>query len=157
MFDIGWPELLLIMVVALVVIGPKDLPAAIRTVTTVLRKVRGMAAEFRGGLADIAREAGLDEVKSSIDDVVSYDPKAALDNLAQIDGGEFDLDDLDEYGNPASENSILDPAVQSQMFENDPDAVAKAGEEPADGEISTADSDEDGLVPRPATPATGTS
>ena len=46
MFDIGWPELLLIMVVALVVIGPKDLPAAIRTVTTILRKVRGMAAEF---------------------------------------------------------------------------------------------------------------
>ena len=62
MFDIGWPELMLIMVVALVVIGPKDLPAAIRTVTTILRKVRGMAADFQSGLDDIAREAGVELV-----------------------------------------------------------------------------------------------
>jgi sec-independent protein translocase protein TatB len=160
MLDIGWPELMLIMVVALVVIGPKDLPAAIRTVTTILRKVRGMANEFQSGLADIAREAGVDDIKNSIDDVVSYDPKAALENLAEIDGGEFDLDDHDEFGNPTSGNSILDPVVQSQMLENDPDAVPAdvdaAASEPADDE-TTAAANEDTPEPRPATPVTGTS
>ena len=160
MFDIGWPELLLIMVVALVVIGPKDLPAAIRTVTTLLRKLRGMAAEFQSGLADIAREAGVDDVKRSIEDVVSYDPKAALDNLARMDDGEFDYDDPDAPAAPTSENSILDPAIQSQMFESDPDAVpADPGDPvpaPDDGETSTADTEDD-LVPRPAAPAAGKS
>ncbi|NKB49138.1 MAG: twin-arginine translocase subunit TatB [Alphaproteobacteria bacterium] len=172
MLDIGWPELMLIMVVALVVIGPKDLPAAIRTVTTILRKVRGMAADFQSGLDDIAREAGVDDIKDSIDDVVSYDPKAALDNLAEIDGGEFD-DELDEYGNPISGNSILDPTVQSQMLENDPDAVVVSDaddpvSEPAEGstgspvddppedQVSTA-ANEDAPAPRPAAPATGAS
>lgn len=160
MLDLGWPELMVIMVVALVVIGPKDLPAAIRTVTTILRKVRGMANEFQSGLADIAREAGVDDIKNSIDDVVSYDPKAALDNLAEIDGGEFDLDDHDEFGNPISGNSILDPVVQSQMLENDPDAVPADVDEavnaPVDDETSTA-ANEDAPTPRPATPVTGTS
>jgi len=162
MFDIGWPELLLIMVVALVVIGPKDLPAAIRTVTTILRKVRGMAAEFQSGLEDFAREAGVDDIKSSIDDVVTYDPKEALDHLAEMDDGEFSFDD-DE---PPSENSILDPAIQSQMYDDDPDAVAPQPDEPAaepesqpagDSVSTAANEDDPASVPRPATPATGTS
>jgi len=154
MFDIGWPELMLIMVIALVVIGPKDLPAAIRTVTTILRKVRGMASEFQSGLDEIAREAGVDEVKRSIDDVVTYDPGEALDSLAELDDGEFSLD---EDGNPTSGNSILDPAVQSQMFDDDPDAAAAAADEavtePAEGEISNA-ANEDEPAPHPASSTT---
>ncbi|MCZ6592137.1 MAG: Sec-independent protein translocase protein TatB [Alphaproteobacteria bacterium] len=161
MFDIGWPELMLIMVVALVVIGPKDLPAAIRTVTTILRKVRGMAAEFQSGLQDIAREAGVDDIKNSIDDIVTYDPKDALDNIAEIDDGEFSFDD---DGNPTSDNSILDPEIQSRMFNDDPDAAAVDTPEPvvepksepatpADGDVSTA-ANEDEPAPRPAAPAT---
>ncbi len=128
MFDIGWPELMLVMVVALVVIGPKDLPAAIRTVTTILRKIRGMASEFQSGLGDIARQAGVDDIKRSLDDVISYDPKAALDSIAELDEGEFALD---ADGGPASGNSILDPEIASQMFDDDPDAAATESQEPA--------------------------
>ena len=84
MLDIGWPELMLIAVVALIVIGPKDLPAAIRTVTTIIRKVRGMAAEFQGGLEEIARDSGIDDVKQSVEDVISYDAEAALKNIADF-------------------------------------------------------------------------
>ena len=164
MFDIGWPELMLIMVVALVVIGPKDLPAAIRTVTTILRKMRGMAADFQSGLDDIAREAGVDEVKRSIDDAVSYDPKEALDHIAEIDDGEFALD---ADGGPPSGNSILDPEIQSQMFDDDPDAGAADSPEPssepvnepvtpASDDPSTA-ANEDEPAPRPAAPVTGSS
>lgn len=154
MFDIGWPELMLIMVVALVVIGPKDLPAAIRAVTKILRKMRGMAADFQSGLDDIAREAGVDDVKRSLDDVISYDPKAALDNIADIDDGEFALDD---DGGPASGNSILDPEIQSQMIDDDPDAVATDAPEPsgeaAGEDVSTA-TGEAANEDKPAAPTT---
>ena len=157
MFDIGWPELMLIMVIALVVIGPKDLPAAIRAVTTILRKVRGMASDFQSGLEEIAREAGVDEIKRSIDDVVTYDPKEALDSIAEMDDGDFTLD---EDGNLTSGNSILDPAVQSQMFDDDPDTVAADAEEavsdPSGDDVSTA-ANEDDPAPRPVTPATSSS
>ena len=83
-----------------------------------------MAAEFQSGLDDIAREAGVDEIKRSVEDMTSYDPKAALDNIAGIDrdldDGEFDLDDDDDR---KKGNTILDPAVQSQAFVDDPDAL----------------------------------
>ena len=113
MFDIGWPELMLIMVVALIVIGPKDLPAAIRTVTTIIRKMRGLASEFQDGLESIARESGIDEAKKSVDDIISYDPKAALDNIKEMESGDF----------------ILDPVEQSLKLENDPDASELDSEE----------------------------
>lgn len=136
MFDIGWPELMLVMVVALIVIGPKDLPVAIRTVTTVLRKLRGMAAEFQSGLEEMAREAGVDEVKKSIEDVVTYDPKEALENIGALDDGEFSFDDDAE---PESGNSILDPAKQSQAMVDDPEAANAAGEDQAMASASAED------------------
>lgn len=148
MFDIGWPELLLVMVVALVVIGPKDLPAAIRTVTMILRKIRGMATDFQSGLDDIARQAGVDEVKRDLDDMVSYDPKAALDNIADMEEGEFGLD---TDGGPALGNSILDPEIQSQMFDDDPDAPDAEVTESPEPSSEAATEDE------PATPASGNS
>ena len=122
MLDIGWPELMLIAVVALIVIGPRDLPAAIRTVTTIIRKVRGMAAEFQGGLEEIARDSGIDDVKQSVEDVISYDAEAALKNIAEIEGEEFNLDSDENEG---SNNSILDPGIQSQLLENDPELISK--------------------------------
>lgn len=153
MFDIGWPELMLVMVVALVVIGPKDLPAAIRAVTTILRKIRGMASEFQSGLDDIARQAGVDDVKRSLDDMVSYDPKAALDSIADLEEGEFALD---ADGGPASGNSILDPEIASQMFDDDPDAAATESQEPQGepaGEPAGEAADEDAPAANEDTPA----
>ncbi|MEP4887623.1 MAG: Sec-independent protein translocase protein TatB, partial [Alphaproteobacteria bacterium] len=85
MFDIGWPELLLVMVIALIVIGPKELPNAIRTVMMVVRKLRGAAREFQSGLDDIARESGLDDVKRQIGDIDFQDPNETLKNIAESD------------------------------------------------------------------------
>ncbi len=56
MFDIGAPELLVVAVLALVVVGPKELPKLLRTVGGFLRKAREMAAEFRSGVEDLAAE-----------------------------------------------------------------------------------------------------
>jgi sec-independent protein translocase protein TatB len=67
MFDIGWSEMALILLVALIVIGPKDLPRVARTMGQWVGKGRAMAREFQRALEDMAREAELDKVKSEIE------------------------------------------------------------------------------------------
>ena len=158
MLDIGWPELMLIAVVALIVIGPKDLPAAIRTVTNIIRKVRGMAAEFQGGLEEIVRDSGIDDVKQSVEDVISYDAEAALKNIAEIEGEEFNLDSDESQ---ESNNSILNPEIQSQLLENDPELI-KVNEDTSDNEpLSDSESNQDitelgvkNLSPNASSPST---
>lgn len=66
MFDIGGWEFLVIILVAIVVIGPKDLPAAIRTVTGWIRRARALARDFQSGLDDLARETELDSIGDDI-------------------------------------------------------------------------------------------
>ena len=63
MFDIAPTELLIVAIVALVVIGPKDLPAVMRTVGQWVSRARGMARHFRSGLDTMMREAELDEME----------------------------------------------------------------------------------------------
>ena len=79
MFDIGWPELLLLMVIAVVVVGPKDLPKLMSTIGRYVGQVRRMAAEFQRGFEDLARETELEELKKEIDrasegDILSSPP-----------------------------------------------------------------------------------
>lgn len=63
MFDIGYTELLVIAIVALVVIGPKDLPRVMRTVGQWVGRARGMARHFRSGIDTMMREAELEEME----------------------------------------------------------------------------------------------
>ena len=78
MFDISWTEFLLIGVVALIVIGPKELPAVLRTAGQWARKVRSMAADFQGQFQEAMREAEMADLKKQVDDlahdVKNYDP-----------------------------------------------------------------------------------
>ena len=69
MLDMSWGEIMVIGAVALIVIGPKDLPKALRTVGQVTGKLRRMAAEFQGQFNEAMREAELDEVKKQLQDV----------------------------------------------------------------------------------------
>lgn len=63
MFDIGYTELLVIAIVALVVIGPKDLPRVMRTVGAWVGRARGMARHFRSGIDTMMRESELEEME----------------------------------------------------------------------------------------------
>lgn len=67
MFELSWSHILLIVVVALVVVGPKDLPKLMRTAGQWMGKARRMADQFRKSFDDMAREAELDELRAEID------------------------------------------------------------------------------------------
>ncbi|WP_407152389.1 Sec-independent protein translocase protein TatB [Bradyrhizobium sp. ORS 86] len=69
MFDIGWSELVVIAVVALIAIGPKELPGVLRMVGQWMGKARRMAAEFQGQFQEAMREAEMADLKKSFDEV----------------------------------------------------------------------------------------
>ena len=69
MFDIAWSEMLVIGAVALVVIGPKDLPKALRSVGEAVGKIKRMASEFQGQFNEAMREAELHDIKKQVEDV----------------------------------------------------------------------------------------
>ena len=77
---------MLIMAVALIAIGPKDLPVAIRTVTTMMKKARGMAAEFQGHVDEMMREANISDVKTEINKLRRFDFKGAAEKTIDPDG-----------------------------------------------------------------------
>ena len=66
MFDIAWSELLVIMVVALVVIGPKDLPRALKVAGSWVRRARGLAAQFQGTVDAMVRESDMQDLRSDL-------------------------------------------------------------------------------------------
>ncbi len=71
MLDLAWSEIAMIVLVAVVVLGPKELPKAMRTVAQFMRKARKMAGEFQGHWNEMVREAELEEVKTAVTKVTS--------------------------------------------------------------------------------------
>jgi sec-independent protein translocase protein TatB len=95
MFDISWSELLIIGIVALIVIGPKELPGALRTAGQWMGKIRRMASEFQGQFQEAMREAEMADLKKQVDDMASdikqYDP--LKDVRADVEAIGKDLDE----------------------------------------------------------------
>src|SRR5262245_50768054 len=97
MFDIGWTEMLVIAIVMIVVVGPKDLPKMLRTFGKTTAKMRAMAGDFQRQFNEALKEAELDDVKKSVDELRSLNPaneikkqlnpfeKAAADVRAGLD------------------------------------------------------------------------
>ncbi len=76
MFEVGWTELLVIAVVAIVVIGPKDLPRVMRMVGQWTGKMKRMAREFQGQFNEALREAELEDVRKDVEAIAKIDPLA---------------------------------------------------------------------------------
>ena len=86
MFDLAWSEIALIGVVALIAIGPKDMPVAIKAVAAMVKKARRMASEFQTHVDEMVREANLHEVRDHINDIRSMDIKGKILNAVDNDG-----------------------------------------------------------------------
>lgn len=78
MFEVGWTEMLVIAIVMIVVVGPKDLPKMLRTFGRTTSKLRAMAGDFRKQFDEALKEAELDDVKSVVDDARKLSPAAQL-------------------------------------------------------------------------------
>jgi sec-independent protein translocase protein TatB len=116
MFDIGWSELLVIGIVALVVIGPKELPATLRTLGQWMAKIRRMASEFQGQFQEAMREAEIDQLKKDMDEMAAkakdyshFDP--IEDVRRDIEKSVGDLPSLDQPS--AASTTTPNPAADA--------------------------------------------
>ena len=126
MFDVAPTELLLVMVVALVVIGPKDLPKAMRFVGKWVGKARGMARHFRSGLDTMMREAELEELekqwRKQNEDIMRQFPNA--DSAPEKGAAAGDKPDAAAItADKVSDNPDFDAAAKPIAEQAEPDAA----------------------------------
>jgi sec-independent protein translocase protein TatB len=114
MLDIGWSEFLIIGVIALIVIGPKDLPRTARTLAQWVRKARSLAREFQSGLDEMMRESELDSVKKDIEE--SLDPKDIGGSIKK------DIEDSLDPDGTVADAMKLEGDIASPDFEMDDNA-----------------------------------
>jgi sec-independent protein translocase protein TatB len=86
MFDFAWSEIALIGVVALIAIGPKDMPGALKAVSGMIKKARRMASEFQTHVDDLVREADLHEVRDQINEIRNFDLRGHVERAIDEDG-----------------------------------------------------------------------
>ncbi|MGF6159858.1 sec-independent protein translocase protein TatB [Ensifer sp. KUDG1] len=150
MLDIGWTELVVIAIVLIVVVGPKDLPPMLRAFGRMTAKMRGMASDFRQQFDEALREADLDEVRKTISDAQSLNPanalRDAINPLRQMGNDiKADLQKAATPDQPATPSSVdpvtaVEPAVAPAAVETKPaDAVAAAAIGSANRQIERAE------------------
>jgi sec-independent protein translocase protein TatB len=125
MFGFSWAEIALILAVALIAIGPKDLPVAIRTVTGLMKKARGMAAEFQGHVDEMMREANLADVKTELNKIRRFDFKTEAEKFVDPDGSLKAAVAAPNFGTNAMTpvpNTVYAPPAE--VVEEPPDAPA---------------------------------
>lgn len=142
MFDLAWSEIALIVVVAVIFIGPKDLPVAIKAVTEVIKKARRMAGEFQTHVDEMVRDADLHEVRDSFNQIRNFDFKGSVERAVDPDGAlrnTFASNPLD----PTAVASVPDGTVEATTIEANaaaeltrPEGVDRIGEPEPEPEIA---------------------
>ena len=135
MFDFAWSEIGLIVAVALVLIGPKDLPVAIRTVSSWIKKARRMAAEFQTHVDDMLREANLDEVRNQISEIRNFDIRSEVERHVDPDGSLRKT----FTENPFQPTPSIVPATDAAPSAAHFDAAVVEAEHPAEAESRPSD------------------
>ncbi len=124
MLDIGWSELLLVGVVALIVVGPKDLPVMFHSLGRLTAKARSMAREFSRAMEDAAKETGLDGVSKDLKDMTSKKNLgiSALERATE----KFEKWEPKLPGaTKATESAAPAAAPEKRVFEPDPELLAE--------------------------------
>ncbi len=123
MFDIGWSELLVIAIVLIVVVGPKDLPPMIRAFGKTMAGLRKMAGDFRTQFDDALKEADMDDVRQTISDVRNLNPtnslRDAMNPLRQL--GNDIRSDLQGAATPPASPATSAPAGAPAVSLSEPE------------------------------------
>ena len=126
MFDIGWSELVVIAVVALVAIGPKELPGVLRTVGQWMGKARKLAGEFQGQFREAMREAEMADLKKSFDEVkeaaTGFTSGHLMTSLEKDVGNALRIEDVDKPAIDAPTTSIDAPTTSTDALATSTDA-----------------------------------
>jgi sec-independent protein translocase protein TatB len=129
MFDIGWSELVVIGVVALIAIGPKELPGVLRTVGQYMGKVRRMASEFQGQFQEAMREAEMADIKKSVDEMT--ESAKGLTNFDPLGDVKNEIDSFTSDPLGASK-----PAESETASSASPEAASPAVPAPVPSDVS---------------------
>ncbi|UWU30082.1 Sec-independent protein translocase protein TatB [Rhizobium sp. WSM1274] len=147
MFDIGWTELLVIAVVLIVVVGPKDLPPMLRAFGKMTQRARKVAGEFRAQFDEALREAELDDVRQTISDAQKLNPvnslREAMNPLRQM-GNEIKADlqkssTITENKTEVPPSAVAAPTPSMSLPETPPLVATPAPSEPVAAAIVQAD------------------
>lgn len=120
MFDLGWQELILIAIVAIIVVSPKDLPQAIRAVTQFARQLRGLSREFRSGVSELVREVELDDLRRQVNKA------GGVDELNDLTSGVDPTGSLTEDFDPRQFARELKRRVHPELSSTDDGAKPEA-------------------------------
>ncbi|EAP84607.1 Sec-independent protein translocase protein TatB [Sulfitobacter sp. EE-36] len=148
MFDMGWSELLVVGVVALIVVGPKDLPVLFRKVGQFVGKAKGMAREFSNAMNDAADDTGMREMSSSLNKTLKTATNplgSAMDEVKSATKSLSKFDPESETGKLASQRAEDVKKIQA--------ATARAGAERKQREAAEALAQADAAEAKLATPA----
>src|SRR5579871_5327772 len=118
MFDIGWSEFVLIAVVALIAIGPKELPGVLRTLGQWMAKARKMAAEFQSQFQEAMREAEMADLKDSFDEVrkaaSGFSGGSLISSLQKDVSESLRIDPVDKPAEPPATPSVEPPVTPTE-------------------------------------------
>ncbi|MEC7147068.1 MAG: Sec-independent protein translocase protein TatB [Pseudomonadota bacterium] len=84
MLDLGWPELFIIMLVALLIVGPKELPGLVRTAASWLRKTKRSINNFQNSIEEIAREVELENVKKDAEELLNNEVSSLPNDVGEL-------------------------------------------------------------------------
>ena len=121
MFDIGWSELVVIAVVALIAIGPKELPGVLRMVGQWMGKARKMASEFQGQFQEAMREAEMADIKKTFDEVketaTGFTSNNIMTSLQKDVSDAMQIGDIDKPQDTKLEDAPVDGQIASAIGE----------------------------------------
>jgi sec-independent protein translocase protein TatB len=156
MFDISWTEFLLIGIVALIVIGPKELPAVMRTMGQWTRKIRSLAADFQNQFHEAMREAEMADLKKQVDDMAQdikqYDPLKDVRTDVEAIGKNLDADLNKSSDKTPSQESNNDASKDASTALESPAAVPDKELPIAEAAAGLRDTDVVGAGVAPVTP-----
>ena len=130
MFDIGWSEMAVIALIALIVIGPKELPQAMRAASKWVRKARALAREFQSGVDEMIREADLEDARKAVESTRSFNIDKALEETVDPTGSVRDeAQDLDRVARETGK----DTGKETNSDASPPDTGGNGAAETDDG------------------------